>query len=307
MSLELFLHEIIDALSEEVRSSLPAILHAHCVHLLDSTSTTDNGHLLEEEAQRKSLQSPWGKKSNNRQDMPLSPLGTKNSSDFFSNTPVGVDTVPDVNSPWRFSTPRNKSPGSISFPFASTIRLSPGSDGNKYIDRVNTNTNNIKNNQHSYSNHHKNNNSNSNSDVFGGNSSNNNIHNNNSDTRNISHYGDGNGFIQKDVPIPTKVTYSQYSTRTLPVTYYLRIILDPEIDNSVKTDFNDMESKWKQVQSPQNISNDPRSTKERTFPGRTDTLESILNQVLESLSNILDLCAECRLASERLASIKQFR
>ena len=421
--MEFIVSETLDTLADEVRSALPSILNVHSVDISDSQFPPGNQH-LKEQLTTNFLQSPWGKISNS-DDIPFSPLGVR------------------MKSPWRFSTPSSKSPGSIQLSSASTIRPSPWNKSSNSIDRYNKNTNiyhehgdndynksnniddvNINNNDGNssydegndsnelFSSHNGNGNGkgngnrngssngngnrtgnsnrngsdsndrngnrsgngnrngssngngnengsdsndgngngngnrsgngnrngsdsndrNGNGNGNGSNNGNRNGNRNGSSNRSSNGNGDGNfngngnrsgndndngngngnGLIPQDIAIPTRITYSQYSTSTLPGGYYLRITFDSadsnlDIHKSVIRDFNDMESKWDQVQSIHNVSNDLRSTKERTKPSLTDTPESILNQVLESLSNVLDLCTECRLASERLASIKHFR
>ena len=369
--MEFIVSETLDTLADEVRSALPSILNVHSVDISDSQFPPGNQH-LKEQLTTNFLQSPWGKISNS-DDIPFSPLGVR------------------MKSPWRFSTPSSKSPGSIQLSSASTIRPSPWNKSSNSIDRYNKNTNiyhehgdndynksnniddvNINNNDGNssydegndsnelFSSHNGNgkgngnrngssngngnrtgnsnrngsdsNDRNGNGNGNGSNNGNRNGNRNGSSNRSSNGNGDGNfngngnrsgndndngngngnGLIPQDIAIPTRITYSQYSTSTLPGGYYLRITFDSadsnlDIHKSVIRDFNDMESKWDQVQSIHNVSNDLRSTKERTKPSLTDTPESILNQVLESLSNVLDLCTECRLASERLASIKHFR
>ena len=199
----------------------------------------------------------------------------------------------------------NKSPGAPQITDSPLRSRSPGGLGNSYGPNNSQYSQNGQNNQISqngqngqnstYSNMNQNRNSNASSSSNNG-------------------YTDiGGGYYTRDVTVPINVTYPQYGTGSQDIEYVLRLTID---SNDVNTDIRinrhidtgSLESDRDWVQDPLKEPYYLRQKRESTtFSSVVSGSESILDQIVESITQILDLCAESQLASEELASARKFR
>ena len=274
----MLLSDVIISLSDEVRASLPAVLGVSEVEFL----INDTPHEAPPTDPSPSpLKSPWGKK--------------------YQNKIFGGQKSPGGK--------YNKSPGAPQITDSPLRSRSPGGLGNSYSQNNSQYSQNGQNNQNTQNNQSSQNGQNSTYSNM-----NQNRNSNASSSSSNNGYTDiGGGYYTRDVTVPINVTYPQYGTGSQDIEYVLRLTID---SNDVNTDIRinrhidtgSLESDRDWVQDPLKEPYYLRQKRESTtFSSVVSGSESILDQIVESITQILDLCAESQLASEELAAARKFR